>query len=350
MKITADRSLAETAGVAAKPAAQRITVLDDGRPATESEKKLQALANGSRRVRYTAQLQGLVDRGTRAGAPPIQRQKKDAEEYAAANKLPYEKLSKQDVETYVNDVKNAKDLRKGLLEAWNKDQSERWTVAEPADLQGGDNPFSYQNFDAYKNWTTASQGVSVTTPFGGDVSAFHNRGAPKVGSKAEDWGKSQLGDSYKEYIRGLRSGGLTDAEIAEALLQTDSAPLLSWLEKRAAAMLHVTVYLSEEWRKQGAAKIYRAMLRTIAKGVHDFDDFLRDFDFITSADQGRKMVARFYDVWLKIDDKSTLPGHEADYYDEMSEAQQEDFSSDDDMRTDDKKNLKGKRLYADKHQ
>lgn len=79
------------------------------------------------------------------------------------------------------------------------------------------------------------------------------------------------------------------------------------------------------------------MLRTIAKGVHDFDDFLRDFDFNTSADQGREMVARFYDVWLKIDDKSTLPGREADYYDEMSEAQQEDFSSDDDMRTDDEK-------------
>ncbi len=78
------------------------------------------------------------------------------------------------------------------------------------------------------------------------------------------------------------------------------------------------------------------MLRTIAKGVHDFDDFLRDFDFITSADQGRKMLARFYDVWLKIDDKSTLPGREADYYDEMSETRQEDFSSDDDMRTDDK--------------
>lgn len=92
------------------------------------------------------------------------------------------------------------------------------------------------------------------------------------------------------------------------------------------------------------------MLRTIAKGVRDFDDFLRDFDFTTSADQGRNMVARFYDVWLKIDDKSTLPGHEADYYDEMWEAPQKDFSSDDDMRTDGKKNLKGKTLYADKHQ
>lgn len=41
-------------------------------------------------------------------------------------------------------------------------------------------------------------------------------------------------------------------------------------------------------------------------------------------------------MWLKIDDKSTLLGREADYYDEMSEAQQEEVSSDDDMRTDDK--------------
>lgn len=71
--------------------------------------------------------------------------------------------------------------------------------------------------------------------------------------------------------------------------------------------------------------------------MHDFDDFLRDFDFITSADQGGKMAARFYDVWLKIDDKSTLLGREADYYDAMSEARQKDFRSDDDMRIDDKK-------------
>lgn len=186
--------------------------------------------------------------------------------------------------------------------------------------------------------------------FGGPISAVYKRGAPKLGSNAKNWGKTSLGDSYVEYIEGLRSGSMTDAALAQALLDLDDSVLATHLEKRAAAMMTVTVYLAEEWRKQGAAKIYRAILRLIVKGTRTFDDFLDDFAFIGSADLGRKQVGRFYDVWLGDTDRADMDSDEGEIFDALSQQRDEDYSSDEDMRTEDKKNLKGKRLFAKKHQ
>ncbi|MDQ1721576.1 MAG: hypothetical protein QOI26_1310 [Pseudonocardiales bacterium] len=50
----------------------------------------------------------------------------------------------------------------------------------------------------------------------------------------------------------------------------------SRLEKRAAAMMTVTVYLAEEWRKQDAVKIDRAILRLILSGKPTFHGLLND--------------------------------------------------------------------------
>lgn len=114
-------------------------------------------------------------------------------------------------------------------------------------------------------------------------------------------------------------------------------------------MLHMTVYLAEEWRKQGAAKIYRAILRTIINGTKTFADFKNDFSFIASADDGRKLVARFKDVFEGEKDEDDLPANEKPIYDELSEMEPEDWSSDDDMRTDDKKNLSKTRSHSKGH-
>ncbi len=283
------------------------------------------------------------------GTPVIRRQKADAVTYAKAQGINIV-VSKSTVEEYVEDVSKDKGLRKGLLDAWNLNASGQWLIDVPADLAatGSDNPFHYSNFQAYQDFTKSSQGVSVDA-FGGPISAVYKRGAPKLGSKATDWGKSKLGDSYTDYIEGLRSGGLTDAAIAQALLDQDDSVLATHLEKRAAAMMTVTVYLAEEWRKQGAAKIYRAILRLIVKGTRDFDDFLDDFAFIGSADDGRRQVGRFYDVWLGDSDQAKMSKVESDIYGAMSPQHDEDYSSDEDMRTEDKKNLKGKRLFAQTH-
>jgi len=301
--------------------------------------------SGSGRSEARPALAGLA---VPTGAPVIRRQKADAVTFAKTNSIDIA-VSMQTVTNYVNDLSNDKDLRKGLLDAWNLNASSQWIIDTPADLaKGSDNPYHYSNFQAYQDFTTTTTGVSVQA-FGGPVSAFFNRGAPKLGSAAKNWGKSSLGDSYVEYIQGLRSGGMTDAALAKALLELDDSVLASHLEKRAAAMMTVTVYLAEEWRKQGAAKIYRAILRLIVKGTRTFDDFLDDFAFIGSADAGRKQVGRFYDVWLDDADQSDMDSVESDIYGAMSPQRDEDFSSDDDMRTDDKKNLKSKRLFAQKH-
>jgi hypothetical protein len=283
------------------------------------------------------------------GTPVIRRQKADAVTYAKAQGISIV-VSKATVEDYVQDASKDKGLRKGLLDAWNLNASSQWLIDTPADLAtGSDNPFHYQNFQEYQDFTKTTTGVSVDA-FGGPVSAYFNRGAPKLASNAKNWGKTSLGDSYVEYIQGLRSGGMTDAALAQALLDLDDSVLASHLEKRAAAMMTLTVYLAEEWRKQGAAKIYRAILRLIVAGTRTFDDFLDDFAFIGSADAGRKQVGRFYDVWLGDSDQADLDSVESDIYGAMSPQRDEDYSSDEDMRTDDKKNLKSKRLFAQKYQ
>jgi hypothetical protein len=249
----------------------------------------------------------------------------------------------------VSDTNNDRDLRLGLLQAWNKGRAsgDRWTIATPADLAAPSNPFHHSTFPVYQNWTKTTTGVAIPL-FGGMVSATHSRGAPKIGSDKTQWGNTTLGDTYREYVRGLRSGGLPDATIAKALLKLDDTLLTSDLEKRAAAMITITVNLAEEWRKQGAAKIYRAILRRIEEGTKTFDDLLRDFDFITSAQDGRKQVGRFYDAWLKSDTDDLLPA-DAEYYDALSPVNVMDYSSDEDMRTDEKKNLKTKRHFAEKY-
>jgi hypothetical protein len=281
------------------------------------------------------------------GSRVIRRMKADAEAYAQDEGIDIV-VNKVNVTNYVNDSSNDDDLRKGLLAAWNLGTGAQWVIDTPADLATSTNPFHHSVFPAYQDFTTTSQGVSVDA-FGGPISAVYKRGAPKLGSRAADWGKVKLGDTYAEYIRGLRSGGLTDPAIAAALLNLDESVLASHLERRAAAMLTVTVYLAEEWRKQGAGKIYRAILRLIVKGSRTFDDFLDDFKFIGSAVDGRKQVGLFYDVWLGDTERDDMDSEEGEIYDEQSQIQNEDYSSDDDMRTDDKKNLKAKRLFAQKH-
>jgi hypothetical protein len=217
------------------------------------------------------------------------------------------------------------------------------------EIGGVHEDWRHNQFSEYQNWTTATSGVSVVPPFGsGSVSAYHNRGAPKISSKQSDFGGAKLGDSYAEYLRGVQSGGLTDVEIAQALLELDDSALVSDLEKRAASMMHVTVYLAEEWRKQGAAKIYRAILRSIVEGERDFSTFSEDFAFIASADQGREQVARFRDVQRGDKKQKALAESEQQIYGSMSPYHAGDFDTDDDME--DEKTLKKTRDFSNQNQ
>jgi hypothetical protein len=48
-------------------------------------------------------------------------------------------------------------------------------------------------------------------------------------------------------------------------------------------------------------------------------------------------------------DRGDMDTEDGQIYDVMSPQREEDYSSEDEMRTEDKKNLKGKRLFAKKH-
>jgi len=282
----------------------------------------------------------------------IQRQKADAQAYADTNGLGIT-ANHITVMAYVTTTANPKNHRQGLLDAWNLNNA-RWAINTPPDLAAttaSTNPYSYQNFQVYKDWTNTTSGVTFQTPFGtGNVSAFHNQGAPKLGSNKKDWDNADVGDKYIHYVAALRSGGLTDQQIATALLNENGAAFQSMEEKRAAAMIFSTVYLAEEWRKQGAAKVYRAMMRAIAAGTRTFDHFLDDYKFIPAAQSGREMVGRFYNVFNEDAAKASLSATEQVYYNCLSPAQTDDWSSDDELRKDDKKNLKSvNRLTAKKH-
>lgn len=193
-------------------------------------------------------------------------------------------------------------------------------------------------------WTKKSTGVRPATPWG-KVSATHKRGAPKLSSRASEFGRFSMGDSYAEYVRALRSGGKSDSAIAQGLLDQDPSVLSSSGEQRGAAMLHSTVYLAEEWRKHGAAKIYRGEVRRIAAGKASLDDMQRDFEFVQSADRGRKQVGRFHQVQTGRMQPSALSPPDSEIYETMSPLRDDDFSSDEEERKRKDDAVKKKRIY-----
>jgi Domain of unknown function (DUF4157) len=208
------------------------------------------------------------------------------------------------------------------------------------ELSGEHTEYRHDQFATYKNWTASSTGVHIPTEFG-PTGAYHNRGAPKITSKQTNYGNAKLGDAYTDYIDALKSRGESDKNIAGALLDLDDSALTSNMEKRGAAMLHTTVYLAEEWRKQGAAKIYRAILRAIVAGETDFDHFIEHFEFVGSADRGRMQVGRFKDVHEGDEDESNLNANERRIYGNMSPYHPGDYDTDDEM-ADEKKLSKGR--------
>lgn len=205
--------------------------------------------------------------------------------------------------------------------------------------------------DAYEDWeTTQTTGLPLNTQWG-PVTARHHRGAPYAQSQAKDYGNAALSDTYASYVSGLRNNKKDtsqDALVAADLLKGTDDNLLAEVQKRAASMLEVTVGLAEEWRKQGAAKIFRALLRQVESGELTLDECIERFAYVASADKGRRQVGRMQDVQSGDMDVDDLPDEEQEIYNNMSPLRDDDLSSDDELR--DKKQLSKKRLFAKKHQ
>jgi hypothetical protein len=228
---------------------------------------------------------------------------------------------------------------------WNdEDMDENITVTP---YVGSKNPLK----EEYEGWSpdkTTSE--PMNTPFG-KASARHSRGAPFAQTNKDDYGGFGVGDSYEAMIYGLRGNSKDtseDSTLAKALLEF-SAVDLDEVQKNAAAKLTVTVHMAEQWRKHGADKIERALLRLVEDGTIDFNKAIQLFKFVESADAGREQVGRFQDVYEDERNLRDLDQDEQLIYEAFSPIQPEDFSSDDEMRA--AKKLKSKsRLYAKKHQ
>jgi hypothetical protein len=185
--------------------------------------------------------------------------------------------------------------------------------------------------DKYKSWTPKEKFQEVNTPFG-ISSVRHNRKAPYITTNTKQYPKTKVKVDYKDIIKNLRETKLSEKEIAQILLEGEADSFSSNSAKRAAAMLSAIVYLAEQWRKQGAVKIYRAVLRAIVEGKFTFNDFLKYFEFIVSAKAGREQVARLQQFlkgklgYEELSDKDKI------ILGNMSPLREDDLDSDDDLR------------------
>ena len=183
---------------------------------------------------------------------------------------------------------------------------------------------------------------------------MHKRGAPKISSKQGDFNNAKVGDKYTDYIDGLKSGikkdksdRLTDPQIAQALLEGNPKAFKTQEQLRAAAMMDGSVNVAEEWRKTGAAKIFRGQLRYIKDGKGELNNLPSTFKFIKSAKHGRKQIGRIYNYRQKIIKQDQLPEDEQKWVGYLSPDNEMDYSTDEEGRK--AREIKGKRLFAAKH-
>jgi hypothetical protein len=281
--------------------------------------------------------------------PRLQRMRVHALRFSKANNLALGYPTYKDVKSYVEDRDNPETLRLGLLRAWNQDRDvthpkyidpdapevDAMAVDKPAGVHT--NPYHHSIFKEYRDFTKTTTNVEIEI-FGGLIRADYNRGAPKISSSKRNWGGAVVGDSYRAYVEGLRSGGRSDSEMARRLLALE-VDVLTPRERHAAAKMTITVYLAEEWRKQGAAKIYRGVLRLIANGDLAFEDFPEYFEFALTADAGRRQVARHHDIMMGAVELSSVSTQDLMVASELSVIEEHDLSSDEEMQTEDKKTL-----------
>jgi hypothetical protein len=147
------------------------------------------------------------------------------------------------------------------------------------------------------------QRARIRTSFGKVTASRGWQGQPSIKTRARDYKKVKLGTKYPEII-AVFSGLSADEqqEAARNLLtgrKFDNPSL-----DRAAAMLTGIVYIAEDFRGKGAAKIYRALLRQIISGKIRFGDFIPNFKFALKAKAGRKQITRIKQHEEKMDEMS----------------------------------------------
>lgn len=191
----------------------------------------------------------------------------------------------------------------------------------------------YQSvIDTYKKWTPKSTFQTFDNPFG-PVNVRHSRKAPFISTTVTQYPQTQVKVTYTAIIEALKNEKTSEKEIATILLDAQAEKLTHPNAIRAAAMLIEIVYLAEQWRKQGAVKIFRAILRLIQSQKMSLSDIETNFKFVISAVAGREQVMRLKQVLEGKIELGSLDEAEQEIYTAMSPQQEWDLESDEEMKT-----------------
>ncbi len=176
------------------------------------------------------------------------------------------------------------------------------------------------------------------------VNIRHSRCSSYISTNKKQYPDTEVGTTYKSIIEALKKERVTDREIADILLTDGIDKLKDPNAQRAAIMLIGIVYLAEEWRKQGAVKVFRAILRLIESGKKTLEDIKKDYQFVKSAQAGREQVQRLWGVMKGHIELSSLDERDRQIYDALSDMEDGDMESDTEMRKRKNSEYKGKRL------
>ena len=211
-------------------------------------------------------------------------------------------------------------------------------------IAGGEQEAPYRFGDNvsghYQVWDESQQtNMPITSRGGISLNARHNRGAPYVT-------KPGVGDTYTSFLHGT-AGGADDRAVAHDLLHGTSDAIRTEDQQNNAAMMEAVVGLAEEWRKHGAAWLYRAILRGVKAGKWTLAQVPKLFAFVKSANSGRRQVARIQDVKAGRLKEDALVGDEKDIVGYGSDIDDDGFDSDEEVRL--HHGMKGRRLFSTKY-
>lgn len=175
------------------------------------------------------------------------------------------------------------------------------TSFDPIQSSGFSINFGYQNNAPY---LTFPAGKSPAARL--DAYYYNDRG-----SKVQYKRNSTQYVSLLRVVKKKQSG----VNVARALRTGRLDILKSETQRQAAHMLLNIVGMAEEWRKTGAVRLFTSILEAVENRELSFSQIEAMFQFIDSADAGRKMVGRFIDVLssykedtiLSDDEKVLLP-------------------------------------------
>ncbi|MCG8340835.1 MAG: hypothetical protein MI674_06215, partial [Cytophagales bacterium] len=208
----------------------------------------------------------------------------------------------------------------------------------------------------YGRWSYENKEYMKITSRGGiRVNVKHSHYAPYIKQLAQSGDYRTLIEELRTTRKRISSSDITktvdDSLIATDLLDNTDYSLSIITQQDAASVLEAIVGLAEEWRKQGAAKLFRGYLRAVQAGrtglsienmrkhfkfAYDATSAREEYRKRTSGPQlGRKQVARARRAKadpIALDKLEQYDSAEHLVYGYLSDDEEGDYNSEDELR------------------